>query len=135
MRAPIRRAAGEIMQNHLRLVSILSLLMIGGGATASPSPPLTVQTDEAAKRNDYLGRARADLEDWKVKIDDFSDRARAEGRAQDKSADAEMAQSWARLKNHTAKLEAAGLDDWDEAKAALERARRDLVARWDRTGQ
>ena len=105
-----------------------------GLAPSAPHPAAQVKMAEAdasaADRATYAQKARADLQAWRVKLDQFGERAKAESNAARKTASEDLNKAWTKAKEASARLETAGAADWESAKAAFKKASDQLAALW-----
>ena len=121
-------------------IAIASFAVIGalpavaGLAPSAPRPAAQVKMAEAdasaADRATYAQKARADLQEWRVKLDQFGESAKADSGAARKTASEDLNKAWTKAKDASARLETAGAADWESAKASFKKATDELAAMW-----
>lgn len=111
-----------------------ALPAVAGLAPSAPRPAAQVKMAEAdasaADRATYAQKARADLQEWRVKLDQFGKGAKAESDAARKTASENLNKAWTKAKDALARLETAGAADWESAKASFKKASDELAAMW-----
>lgn len=128
------------MKTLLRFVFIAPFALMGvspasAGSPPSPPPrPAQLQMAEANVSKDehtaYAQKAQAELQVWRVKIDEFGASAKAVSKEAWKTAAEDLNRAWAKAKDASAKLETAGEADWQSAKASFKKASDELAATW-----
>ena len=78
----------------------------------------------------YTQQAQQKTQEWRVKLDDFNQQAKAKGTAAAKAASDDLDMTWADVKQTAAKLQTAGAAEWASAKTAFESATQALSDRW-----
>jgi hypothetical protein len=101
---------------------------------ASPSTIHVVAMANPADRKTYVRKMDAKMEEWRSKIGHFTERTRESATAAGDAASREIHVAWSHVEQASSALEGAGDDGWDKAKAAFEKASRDLGATWARVG-
>ena len=87
-----------------------------------------------AGRKAYVQTKDAGIAQWRSRIDDFAARTQAKATATDRAASRKIQGAWRHVERASSALDAAGVEGWDNAKAAYEGASRDLEATWARVG-
>lgn len=82
--------------------------------------------------DDYKAHARSDMGDWKQKVHDFAQGAKAKGDQASETASADLQKAWHKTERAAHHLQTASSEGWDKAKAAYEKAVGDLKAEWTR---
>ena len=72
------------------------------------------------------------MEEWRQKLRDFSERAKAKGQKEGDAAENDLNAAWIKTEAELQKLQAASAEDWDGAKASFEKASRELADAWNR---
>ena len=121
--------------------SIRILLMLGGLAAVGALPAASQTTPQDVNTNtntsteptheSYLQMARAELQEWRQERDAFNTKALAEGHADSLAASNMLNVAWANTKAEAGKLEVAGANDWEDAKASFEVASHKFVAAYN----
>src|SRR5271165_2729659 len=111
-------------------------------AEVAPSNPLRdsastihlTAAENPADRKTYVQTKDGGMAQWRSRIDDFVARTQAKATAADEAASREIQGAWRHVERASSALDAAGVDGWENAKAAYERAFQDLEATWARVG-
>ncbi len=113
---------------------VAGLPVLANLAPPAPRPPAQIQLADAspstADRNAYAQKARADLQVWRVKLDQFGESVKTESKAARATASEDLNAAWTKAKDASAKLETARAQDWESAKASFEQASDALSAKW-----
>jgi hypothetical protein len=129
---------------RMRTASIVigSLVLIGalpaaaGQSTFSPSGSAPVRLaangDSTVDRDTYLQKARDEMQEWRRKLHDFSAKAEANGKEAGNAAKTDLNKAWTKTEAASRKLQTAGAEGWDSAKASFEKASRELADVWDK---
>jgi hypothetical protein len=122
-------------------IIIGALLLIGGlpaagQSTLAPGSGAPVRLagggDATADRQTYAQQARADIQEWQRKLQDFGEKAEAKGKEAGQAAATDLNKAWTRAEAASGRLQTAGAEDWESAKASFEKASRELADAWDR---
>jgi predicted HicB family RNase H-like nuclease len=101
---------------------------------SAPRPGAQVIMAEAdvsvADRATYAQKAQAELQQWRVKLDQFGERAKADSNETRKSMSEDLNKAWTKARDASARLETASAADWESAKAAFKKASDELAALW-----
>jgi hypothetical protein len=97
-------------------------LAAGGGWTA----------DVKTERDTYTQKALGDIHEWKRKLNDFSKTADAKGKEAGNASENELKQAWTKADAASRKLQVAGDDDWETARASFEDASHELAGDWNK---
>jgi uncharacterized membrane protein len=109
-------------------IILLGALPAAGQQAPPAAPPDAAASGDRSPDHDrYLEKARADLQKWRRDLDDFNARATAEGRADSRAAADQLNAAWAKTQAEAGKLQAAGAEDWDRARASFENSSRDFT--------
>jgi len=123
------------MKIHTALIVVGALALIGTlPATAAQSPlGAGVQlADSTSDRDTYAHQARDQIQEWRQKLHDVGERAKAEGKELGADAQKELNLAWSKAETASHRLETASAQDWDDAKASFERSSRKLSDAWHR---
>jgi hypothetical protein len=74
------------------------------------------------------------MQDWRQKLHDFGERAKAKGQEEGKAAGNELNAAWTKADAEEHTLEAASAEGWASAKISFEKASHDLKELWDKIG-
>ncbi len=116
---------------HLFIIAPLAFIAV---APASADPGAQPKPTEAAApvsdRDATLQKAKAQLSDWRIKLDAYAEKAKAESQpARTEAADA-LDKAWTKTKDATARLETASAAEWANAKAEFNKDYDAMSARW-----
>jgi Skp family chaperone for outer membrane proteins len=117
----------------LILVGPLTLAVSAGAQPVFASNPpvrLAAVSDASADRDSYTRKAHDKIEDWQKKLHEFNVKAEAEGKEADQTAKADLNEAWRKTEAASRKLQVAGAEGWDVAKADYEKASQDLADTW-----
>lgn len=92
-------------------------------AAAEVSPP---------RHDAYLQSARAEVGEWRVRLDKFAASATAESRKAREAAAPELNKAWSKTRDAATTLETASAADWRSAKSSFKKASEDLAATWSK---
>ncbi|MGO8738898.1 hypothetical protein [Rhodoblastus sp.] len=84
----------------------------------------------SADRATYAQKARAELQEWRVKLDRFGESAKAGSNEARKSASEDLNKAWTKARDASARLGTAAAADWESAKASFKKATDELAAMW-----
>jgi hypothetical protein len=117
---------------------LAGLIPLGALPAAAQSPPAAVPSeaatggDPSAGHDTYLQTARATLQTWHQELDAFDTKVAAEGSVDGRAAADRLNLAWARTKDEAGKLQTAGAQDWERAKASFEDTSRDFTEGFDK---
>jgi hypothetical protein len=74
------------------------------------------------------------MQDWRQKLHDFGERAKAKGQEEGNAAGNELNAAWTKADAEEHTLEAASAEGWQSAKISFEKASHDLKELWDKIG-
>jgi hypothetical protein len=83
-------------------------------------------------RDAYMRQVENEMQAWRQKLHDFSDREAVEGKKTGIAAEDELHSAWMNTEVEANKLQTAGTASWDSAKISYENASHGLAAAWDR---
>ncbi len=104
---------------------LLGTLLAGGAGPAlaqSAQAAAPAASTETPYRQTFESDARARLRVWSDEISDFNSKADATGTETDNAAGAALKTAWAETKAEEQKLEIAGADTWEHARATYDQA-------------
>ena len=105
-----------------------------GMAPCAPQPVALLKMADAgafaADRGACAQKAKADMQEWRVKLDQFGESAKIDSIQQSKTTIDDLNKAWARARDSATKLETAGATDWESAKASFRKASDELSATW-----
>ena len=97
---------------------------------SAPPAPLTAEGNFGAKKDTYVRKSKDEIREWQKKVHDFGETAGAKGHDADAAAKSDLQKAWANTEAQSHKLETAGADGWEGAKASFEKASRHLKDTW-----
>jgi hypothetical protein len=121
---------------------VIGSLMLFGALPAAAAQPISSNTpiqlavggDSEADRDTYSQKARDAMQDWRQKLHQFGERAKAKGQEEGNAAGKELNAAWTKADAEERTLEAAGAEGWESAKISFEKASHDLKELWDKIG-
>ena len=117
----------------IRILTTLCILSLGVASAEramaqAPTAPSTTITGFDSKT--YLETQAPRMAAWRQKISDFDARVETKTTQAGQAAKADVAAAWDSLEKASTNLAAAGVEGWDGAKAAYERALSDMETMW-----
>ena len=116
--------------------SLLLIGLIGTPAAAGQSTQYTSSVQVAAvstaDRDTYVQKAREEVKQWQLKLQDFSDKSRTKATEANIAAQNEFNKAWAEADAAAQQLESAGAADWESAKSSFQKASQKLAAVWQK---
>lgn len=119
---------------------VISPFVLAGAAQAGhalsvppPAGPSAIHLADAvnsADRKTYVQKKEAEMAQWRRKIGDFTARTETNATEADQAVKREIERAFTHVEEASSKLDATGEDGYEDAKAAYERASRDLEATW-----
>jgi hypothetical protein len=116
----------------------IGMLTVASPAAAQSNPAsdqgmsvgMSTTRDAAAERSSYTEQARDEVRAWDQKLQDFD--AKAQARAIEAKADTskELDSAWSETRAAFSRLETAGEQDWNDAKASFKAASNNLAVAW-----
>lgn len=100
---------------------------------APPANGLVQMADGEVPVNDrlsYMHQAQVKMQEWKHKLRDFSDKAKASSKDAAVSSDEEIKVLWDKTKAASRRLQAASADEWESARASYESESHNLEEAW-----
>jgi Spy/CpxP family protein refolding chaperone len=118
-------------------VLLLATSPAGGqpGSSQASGAPIQLAPEGAfgAKKDEYLQKAKSEMQEWQQKMHDFGETAAAKGHEAATAARAGLHDAWANAKAEAREVEAATADGWERAKSAFEKATRSLRDAWHKS--
>lgn len=121
-------------------IMIVPLALLGALPAAAGQPgfapgagiPLRIAAagDQAPDRETYAHQAQDQMQEWQRKLDAFGTKVETSGKQAGNAADADLKDAWAKARVASERLQKAGADTWDGAKAAFDQASHDLANSW-----
>jgi hypothetical protein len=137
-----------VFEKHKELDAMklfIAPMMIGMLAVASPaaaqSKPASDQStsvgmsttrDAAAERSSYTQQARDEVRVWDQKLQDFDAKTQVKAMKAKADASKDLDSAWSETKAAFGRLETAGKQDWDGAKASFKTASSNLAVAWQK---
>jgi len=129
----------------LRVASAVIAPLLLAGWSALAAPPAAVPStasriqvaagEEPGDKSSYVDKAKAEVAEWRAKLDRFGEDAKAKGHDLSAKTKTELDAAWRNTADAGHKLQAASADGWDDAKAAYQHAKQSLENTWDRVRQ
>jgi hypothetical protein len=120
-----------MMKTLLISVIAATVLMAALPAAGQAAQLLDSNASESANdRGTYIQGVRREVEEWRQKLHDFGDSARARATDVDKAAGDDLTRAWTRTEAASHRLERAGAADWQDAKTSYRTASQKLVLAW-----
>ncbi len=120
------------MLGSIALIAAFSPMAVSMAADAGAGSQMA-ETEALPPGHDaYLQRVRAEMGEWRVKLDKFADRAAAKSQEARKAAAADLNEAWRKTRDAAARLETASAADWESAKASFKKASDELAAAWSK---
>jgi hypothetical protein len=121
--------------------TVIGSLMLFGALPAvavqrisSDIPIQLAVAGDSADRDAYSQKARDAVQDWRLELRDFGERAKAKGQEEENAAMKELNAAWIKVDVGEHKLETASAEGWQSAKTSFEKASDDLKGLWDKIG-
>ena len=114
------------------MLSALSVTGAGWSAFGAPTQLAAAGGDSSLDRNTYDRKARDDVEEWRQKLSDFSDKAKAKGQKQGTALESDLNKAWTKTEAEAHKLQTATAEDWQSAKVSYGDASHALADAWHR---
>jgi hypothetical protein len=126
------------------VVSGLIAILLSASAMSAPQSPtggvrlfpaaghiqLVDDSDIGAKKDDYLHKAGDQMREWRQKLHDFNEQAKADEHEARENSKADLNLAWSATQEKWSGLQAASADGWNRAKHAFESASAELKAKW-----
>ena len=109
---------------------VLMAALPAAGQSARSVDSNALALNSASDRDTYIQMARSEVQEWRQKMRDFSDRAQAKATEANKAAVDDLTRAWTRTEAASRRLENAGAADWQDAKASYKAASQKLVLAW-----
>lgn len=106
---------------------------LSSAIAAPPSNEIVQLADSEVPLNErlsYMHQAQVKMQEWKHKLRDLGDKAKASGKDAKVSTDEDLKKIWERTKAASRKLQAATADDWESARASYETESHNLDESW-----
>ena len=127
----MRIFTASMIVGSLMLIGTLPAAGQAGLAIGSGHPfQLAAVGVSPADKDSYTHQAREKTAEWQQKLQDFKDKAVANGTAAGNAAADDLNKAWTKVEVASRKLQAAGDEGWENAKASFERASEDLAETW-----
>jgi hypothetical protein len=130
----MRIFTGSVIIGSFMLIGALpaaasqSTVILGSGAPIR----LAAASDPSGARDTYTQKARAEMREWRRKLDNFSRKAEAKGKEASNAAEIDLNKAWVKTKAASHELQTVGAKGWKSAKASFENASRELAEAWDK---
>jgi hypothetical protein len=102
---------------------------------APPRLQLAASDNPSKSEQDYLDKARRQVEHWQDKVSAFGKDAAAKGKQAGADAKQQLDDAWSQVKTQWAKLQDATSSGWSDAKAAYEKAIDKMNEAWRKANE
>lgn len=136
---------GRVTQWEVPMRILFALIVIGpltlygalptaAGQSISSEMPIQLAAggNSTADRDAYTQKALDAVREWKRKLQDFSEKAKAKGEEERKAVEKELDAAWTKADAEQRKLQSASAEGWERAKISFEEASHDLNEVWDK---
>ncbi len=127
----MRLLVASIVLGPLMLIGTLPAFADQSNAS-SKQIPMATGSHSTADRDTYTQKAQGDMQDWQQKLRAFTATAKANGEKAGNAAEHELDTAWSKTKVQARKLQTAGAEGWESAKASYEKASHELAEAWDK---
>jgi hypothetical protein len=130
----MRILSASIVAGSFLLVALTGTLSAAGqlDQPAQSVPSVQVASVSTADRDTYVQQARAEMQQWQLKLQDFSEKARTKATDANVAAQKDFNEAWAEADVASQKLETVGAADWESAKSSFKKASQKLAAVWQK---
>jgi ABC-type sugar transport system substrate-binding protein len=126
----MRILSASTVAGSLLLAALVALSATGLSAQSASS--VRVASVSTADRETYVQQAREEMQQWQLKLKDFSDKTRTKATDANIAAQKDFNEAWAEADVASQKLETAGAADWESAKSSFKKASQKLAAVWQK---
>ena len=113
---------------HIFIVAPLALIGVAP-ASSEPVQPAPAAAP-VADRGAIVRKARDDLNDWRLKLDAYAEKARTELQASRAEAAEDLNKAWTKTSDAAARLETVSAAEWAGAKAEFNKDSEAMAASW-----
>jgi uncharacterized membrane protein YhiD involved in acid resistance len=122
------------------VTSTLLLVAMAGTLPAAAQPiqhtssasSVQMASVSTADRDSYVQKAREEMQQWHLKLQDLGEKARTKATEANIAAHKDFNQAWTEADAASQKLETAGTADWESAKSSFKKASQKLAAVWQK---
>ncbi len=118
------------MKTLMHIVIVASLALIGVAPASAEPARSAPAAAPVADRGATLQKAREDLNDWRLKLDAFAEKAKTQCQAARAEAAEDLNTAWRKTKDAAARLETASAAEWASAKAKFKKESEAIAASW-----
>lgn len=118
------------MKTLMHIVIVASLALIGVAPASAEPARSAPAAAPVADRGATLQKAREDLNDWRLKLDAFAEKAKTQSQAARAEAAEDLNTAWRKTKDAAARLETASAAEWASAKAEFKKESEAMAASW-----
>jgi hypothetical protein len=118
----------------LLLIGLIGTLPAAGQSIQPTGSAASVRTASVSTtdRDTYVQKAREEMQQWQLKLHDFSEKTRAKATEANTAAQNDFNTAWTEADAATQKLQTAGAADWESAKSSFSKASQKLAAVWQK---
>jgi ABC-type sugar transport system substrate-binding protein len=127
----MRILSASTVAGSLLLAALVGTLS-ATGLSAQSASSVRVASVSTADRETYVQQAREEMQQWQLKLKDFSDKTRTKATDANIAAQKDFNEAWAEADVASQKLETAGAADWESAKSSFKKASQKLAAVWQK---
>ena len=104
----------------------------GQSITSGTSIQLAAADDSTANGGTYTWKSRDEMQEWRQKLDVFSEKTKAEGQKAGAAAANALNAVWTKTQTEARKLQIASTEGWESAKISFPKSSRELSDAWDK---
>jgi uncharacterized membrane protein YhiD involved in acid resistance len=130
----MRILPGATVTGTLLLVAMVGALP-AAGQSIQPTPSASsvkMASVSTADRDNYVQKAREEMQQWQLKLQDLGEKARTKATEANIAAQKDFNQAWTEADAASQKLETASSADWESAKSSFKRASQKLATVWQK---
>ena len=126
---PAATVAGSLL-----LVAMVGTLPAAGQPVQSVLSASSVQVAaiSTTDRDSYVQKAREEMQQWQLKLQDFSEKVRTKATDANVASQKDFNAAWAEAETASQKLETASAADWESSKSSFKKASQKLAAVWQK---
>ena len=126
---PAATVAGSLL-----LVAMVGTLPAAGQPVQSVPSASSVQVAaiSTTDRDSYVQKAREEMQQWQLKLQDFSEKVRTKATDANVASQKDFNAAWAEAETASQRLETASAADWESSKSSFKKASQKLAAVWQK---
>jgi hypothetical protein len=130
----MRSLPASTVAGCLLLVAPVGTLSAAGQSIqpAKSASSVQVASVSTADRDSYVQQAREEMQQWKLKLQEFSDKTQTKAAEANIATQKDFNEAWAEADVASQKLKTVGAADWESAKSSFKKASQKLAAVWQK---